>query len=76
MSHLSQACFFITNFCNEATYVNDERIVVGTISNSTPNSVDLNIISVLYGTENNSTITIWDGATLGCNRRIPATNSV
>jgi len=66
-SYLSQACFFVTNFCNEATYVNDERIVIGTISNSMSNSVDLNIISVLFGTENNSSITIWDGATLECN---------
>jgi len=64
--NLCWACFFIATFCSEATLVNNERIVVGTITSSSTNSVDFNIINVLYGTENNTTITIWDGATIEC----------
>jgi len=39
---------------------------VGTITSSSANSVQFNIINVLYGIENNSNITIWDGATIEC----------
>lgn len=66
-SYLSKACTFITEFCLEALLVADKSIVVGTINNSTPNSVDLDIISVLHGTVNNNSITIWDGGILECN---------
>jgi len=64
--NISWACFFATTFCYEATLVNNEIIAVGTITNSSPNSVQFNIISVLYGAENNSSITIWDGAIIDC----------
>jgi len=61
------ACDLFSTFCLEATNVEGEKIVVGTISNSAQNNIELNIIDVLYGVENNSSITIWDASTFECN---------
>jgi len=66
-SNLSQACDIYLDFCLASTLVNNDKIVVGTISNSFTNSVELTIIDVLFGVENNSTVTIWDGSTIECN---------
>jgi len=62
----TMACFFVTSFCTEAANINGEKIVVGTISNSSPNSIDLDILNVLFGVENNPTITIWDASVFQC----------
>jgi len=61
------ACDAFVSMCHSGTYVSDEIIVTGTISNSSTNSIELTITNVLVGTENSNTITIWDGTTLECN---------
>jgi len=65
--HHTKACDIYSSFCLEAIQIDGEKIVVGTITNSLPNSIELNIIDVLYGVENNNTITIWDASTFECN---------
>jgi len=67
LNQISQACDVYLDFCLSATLVNNEKIVVGTISNSLTNSVELTIIDVLFGAENNNVVTIWDGSTIECN---------
>lgn len=66
-SHLTKACDFSSTFCLEAIQIDGEKIVVGTITSSSTNSIELSIIEVLYGVENNNTITIWDASTFECN---------
>jgi len=66
-SYNTSACDGYLDFCSAGTLVNNEKIVVGTIANSSTNSVQLNIIDVLFGVENNTAVTIWDGSTIECN---------
>jgi len=63
----TKACDLFSTLCLEAIQTNEKRIVIGTITNSFTNSIELTIIDVLYGVENNSTIIIWDAATFECN---------
>jgi len=63
----TKACDIYSTFCLEAIQIDSEKIVVGTITNSLANSIELSIIDVLYGVENNNTITIWDASTFECN---------
>lgn len=67
ISQSNFACDVFTTFCLSGSQVNNERIVMGIISNSTTNSVDINIIDVLFGVENSTSVTIWDGTTIECN---------
>lgn len=63
----SYACDAYSSLCFSGTLVANEKILVGTISNAAANNVQLNIIDVLFGVENNNMITIWNGSTIECN---------
>jgi len=64
---LSFACDAYVDFCLSGSYISNESIVIGTISSSAANSIELDIMNVMFGSTTAATVRIWDGTTIQCN---------
>ena len=66
--NFSFACSFATeSFCSTTEIRADDLVVTGIISEVDDDGIDLEVIRVLRGVEDRTTIRIWDGTDFDCN---------
>jgi len=67
-SYQAQACTIIPNSFCQSINTNEEFLIVsGVIASKDEDGLDLELIEIFRGTENNSQIRIWDGTDFDCN---------